>query len=223
MNKISVKGMFSWNYILIISVFYTAFILPVFPHVWGPSPSKIGFTLIYIAAIFSLEKKFKLMLYIAIIALVLEWVTFLLDVEFLSEASRAVNVIFFFLVVFSLIRQIALAKNVNSTVIMQSISGYILLRIVFSVIVSAIIMRDPESYNIAQVGNTASSGGRYLSESFYYGFITLGTLGYGDFVPLKPLTRSLATLIMVTGQLYIAIIIAMLVGKLAASGNAPIK
>ncbi|MFW5706197.1 MAG: ion channel [Bacteroidota bacterium] len=41
----------------------------------------------------------------------------------------------------------------------------------------------------------------------------MSTVGYGDIVPGTPIARSLATFISISGQLYIAIIIALLVGK----------
>jgi hypothetical protein len=44
----------------------------------------------------------------------------------------------------------------------------------------------------------------------------MGTLGYGDILPVKPYTRSLASLMCIAGQLYIAIVIALLVGKYAS-------
>ena len=47
----------------------------------------------------------------------------------------------------------------------------------------------------------------------YYAFITMTTTGYGDIVPLTPVARSLAVFISVTGQLYVAVVIALLVGK----------
>ena len=47
----------------------------------------------------------------------------------------------------------------------------------------------------------------------YFTFINLTTTGFGDFLPLTPLAKSLSVLISITGQLYTAIIIAMLVGK----------
>ena len=42
------------------------------------------------------------------------------------------------------------------------------------------------------------------------------TVGYGDLLPVAPFARSLATLIAITGQLYLGIIVAMLVGKYAS-------
>jgi voltage-gated potassium channel len=46
----------------------------------------------------------------------------------------------------------------------------------------------------------------------YFSFATLTTLGYGDVVPTAPATRMLATLEAITGQLYLAVMVARLVG-----------
>jgi hypothetical protein len=48
-------------------------------------------------------------------------------------------------------------------------------------------------------------------EWYYYSFSTLTTLGYGDIVPIKPLSRSLAIGESLTGQLYLTVLIARLV------------
>ena len=45
----------------------------------------------------------------------------------------------------------------------------------------------------------------------YYSFVTLTTMGYGDIMPLHPLARALAVLEALTGQLYLAILLARLV------------
>ncbi len=43
----------------------------------------------------------------------------------------------------------------------------------------------------------------WLSESIYFTFITLATLGYGDILPLKPYARSLAIFITVSELVFI--------------------
>jgi len=45
----------------------------------------------------------------------------------------------------------------------------------------------------------------------YYSFITLTTTGYGDIIPVHPVTRTLAMLEALVGQLYPAITLARLV------------
>jgi voltage-gated potassium channel Kch len=42
--------------------------------------------------------------------------------------------------------------------------------------------------------------------------VTFTTLGYGDFVPASPLARTLAAMEAVTGQFYVTVLVARLVG-----------
>jgi hypothetical protein len=50
----------------------------------------------------------------------------------------------------------------------------------------------------------------------YFSFITLTTVGYGDITPVHPVAATLATVEAVFGQLYVAVIVAQLIGlKLA--------
>ena len=52
----------------------------------------------------------------------------------------------------------------------------------------------------------------------YFSFVTLTTVGYGDIVPVHRVARSLATAEALTGQLYIAVLLARLV-SLEVSGR----
>jgi hypothetical protein len=51
---------------------------------------------------------------------------------------------------------------------------------------------------------------------FYFSFVTLTTVGYGDVLPVHPAARSLAVLEAVTGPLYLAILISRLVALAVA-------
>jgi voltage-gated potassium channel Kch len=46
----------------------------------------------------------------------------------------------------------------------------------------------------------------------YFSFMTLTTVGYGDVVPESPAARTLAALEAITGQIYLAVLVARLVG-----------
>lgn len=47
----------------------------------------------------------------------------------------------------------------------------------------------------------------------YYSFITMFTVGFGDILPITPLSQKVAVLIGFMGQLYLVIVTAVVVGK----------
>ncbi|MEI6059911.1 MAG: ion channel [Bacteroidota bacterium] len=205
-----------WNIILVISVIFASFIMPVLPIDWQRVFVRIMYSVIYISALFALEKRSNYLLGLFITTLLLEWISGILDITLLLSISKVVNVLFFFVIVGSLIRQIATARQVTVGVILGSIAGYLLLGIIYSLFVTFILQHDPGAFSARQFD--ASESGETMSTSvpLYISFVTLASLGYGDIVPIKPYTRSLTTFVTVSGQFYIAIIVALLVGKFSA-------
>jgi hypothetical protein len=47
--------------------------------------------------------------------------------------------------------------------------------------------------------------------AFYFSFVTLSTVGYGDITPVSKVARMLAAMEAMTGLLYVAVLIARLV------------
>ncbi len=50
-----------------------------------------------------------------------------------------------------------------------------------------------------------------FSKCLYYSYVTLTTLGYGDIKPTTPPAQSLSYVQALTGQLYLAVLVARLV------------
>jgi hypothetical protein len=48
--------------------------------------------------------------------------------------------------------------------------------------------------------------------SIYFSFVTLATLGYGDFLPRTEIIRGVATFEVIAGQLFLAVMVARLIG-----------
>ena len=57
------------------------------------------------------------------------------------------------------------------------------------------------------------AGALDLPTCVYFSFVTLATLGYGDISPLTPTARGLAVAEAIIGQLYLAVLVARLVGS----------
>ena len=91
--------------------------------------------------------------------------------------------------------------------------------IIITPIVTVISVWIPDAYNVTFICKTNDHMSDAIQNNIYYTFMTFTTTGYGDILPNHPLSKSLAVLISVCGQLYIAIIIAMLVGKYASTGG----
>ena len=156
-----------------------------------------------------------LIIAIALIASAMGWISSHYNFMLLEYISQLINFFFFTYLTFHFIRQIAKADDVNLKVIMDAIIGYLMLGIVFSIIVASLFLIDPLLYNIKSTPDI-NEAVIHFQEYLYYGFITMTTTGYGDIVPMESVSRSLAILISVTGQLYLTIIVALLVGKYAS-------
>ena len=72
----------------------------------------------------------------------------------------------------------------------------------------------PGSLSIGPVSDEARFGA-----SIYYSFVTLTTLGYGDILPLTDRARSLAYVEAVIGQIYLAVLLAKLVGMYVSASS----
>jgi voltage-gated potassium channel Kch len=62
-------------------------------------------------------------------------------------------------------------------------------------------------------------GPAVIAHALYFSFVTLTTAGYGDVIPLHPITRSLSSLEAVVGQLFPATIVARIVTLELANGR----
>jgi hypothetical protein len=166
--------------------------------------------MLFFITIFALNKYQKSFFSFAALVILSELAAYLVDMQILLDISIMMNIIFFIVVVILLISQLIRADKVSTLVILEAINGYLLLGIAYSLIIALISSIDSGAFGFT--GHVAN-GPSYQYDYFYYGFITYSTLGYGDISPLLPYSKGLSILITVSGQLYLAIIIATLVGK----------
>ena len=89
-----------------------------------------------------------------------------------------------------------------------AIVSYLLLGIMWGLLYSYIEFISLNSFSFAAAHDIQAKG----SALFYYSFVTLTTLGYGDILPISRFARMAAYLEAVTGVMYTAILVAGLVG-----------
>jgi hypothetical protein len=109
-----------------------------------------------------------------------------------------------------------LVNQASGDAIFGAVCGYLLLGVIWTLVYSAVETATPGSFTSStssQNSTTPTVAGRLNRGVLsYYSFITLATVGYGDVTPTTPLTRTLAWIEAITGQFYLAILVAGLVG-----------
>ena len=202
----------SWTYnniILLISIVLlisTSFLIHSDPL--GVIITSVLFAMILLSATYSIKRGRTRILYFAIGVIVLrESSIFLIQNKYLDALATLINVLFFLIIVIQLIHQVARSKIVNRDVILESINGYLLMGLSGSILFALVGRIQEHAFSFS------NSPTHLFSEAVYFGFITQTTIGFGDITPVSELARLLTITMGISGQLYIAIIIAMLVGK----------
>jgi hypothetical protein len=111
-------------------------------------------------------------------------------------------------VVANLLRFVWRAPSVNTEVLCASISAYLMLGLMWTMAYWLVDQLTPGAFSFNTSTGTRSMNG---FTGFYFSFITLSTVGYGDITPVSRIARWLAAMEAVTGLLYVAVLIARLV------------
>lgn len=112
----------------------------------------------------------------------------------------------FFSFVFVKILQYILRKGeITLNDVYACVCGYLILGIVATPFISLISQLSPTAFKVP----AETSYYDYI----YFSYITLTTVGYGDITPIHPLAKSFSILLSIFGQLYLAIIVAIIIGK----------
>jgi hypothetical protein len=125
--------------------------------------------------------------------------------QFCSEVATLVAVLMIsWILVLHIFRR---ARPITAVTIQAAIAVYLLFGLGWANAYLLVMQRNPHSFH-STVGLSSSSS----VEWYYYSYVTLTTLGYGEITPLTRVARALATGEAVTGQLYLAVLIARLIG-----------
>jgi voltage-gated potassium channel Kch len=109
----------------------------------------------------------------------------------------------YFYIAFLLVKNLLSIKVVTADLVFCAISIYLLIGIGWAGIYTVVEGISPGSFT------GTSEGGDLL----YFSFVTLTTVGYGDVLPLSTLGKRLAIFEAAMGSIYMAVIVAMIVGR----------
>jgi hypothetical protein len=138
------------------------------------------------------------------------WVKYLVPHETLVFVTNCLAVFFLVLLTALILGQALREGPTTSHRITGAVAAYLLIGLLWSLAYYLVALRIPGAFSV-QGPFTPGQGETLQSQLFYFSFITLTTLGYGDIVAVHPMARMLVILEGVTGQLFPAILIARLV------------
>lgn len=147
-------------------------------------------------------------------AITINWSQFYIDSLWIFIFAKAIGVVFIAHVIVSILIYLFKENHVTLDMIMGAVCVYLLFGILWSFVYALIELILPGSFNYSGDPDTAL---------FYYSYITLTTVGYGDVVPVLDAARSVAILEAITGQIYLAVLVARLVGMYSAQSSGQVK
>lgn len=183
----------------------------------------LAITAVFITAIYVIsntKKHFIIGMVLMVPALILIWgikIYYNVTLDYLSLAGSA---LFFCYVASLILIDIFKARLVSLDIIAGGISVYLFFGNICGLIYALIGRIDPQAFSIPEL--TASYLGDNIGEvssAMYFSFVTLTTIGYGDITPINEFARTLAYLEAATGQFYLTVLIASLVGMHISSSD----
>lgn len=122
-------------------------------------------------------------------------------------------------VVVALLRGILRAERVTADAIAGGVCVYVLIGMLWAAVFTALELFQAGSF--VKGGAQLVHGKRDLYvELLYFSYVTVATVGYGDILAATPFARMLAVVAALSGQLYLAVFVAGLVGMLLSHGRA---
>lgn len=148
-----------------------------------------------------------IILFFAIISIFLVWIPDASEMgHIFYPYEKLIVIIFLIVIIYHIIIQILDSKKVNANVVFGVITIYILFGLIAGECNLLIYFVDNSAFS----GNLDSTD---PSDLRYFGYVTMTTLGYGDIAPVSQLARASAVFFSLTGQVYLAVVIALIVGK----------
>ena len=126
----------------------------------------------------------------------------------------ALTAVFVGFLIWSLLHDLLTGDRPIGERVFGALCAYLFVGMLFALVFAHVEYLAPGSFNLGNEAllQAASSEATLLPTFTYFSFVTLTTLGYGDITPVTEYARSLAWLEALIGQLYLAVMVATLVG-----------
>jgi Ion channel len=203
--------------ILFFSLLSSIIAVPLFSALHIGRALPVLFALNLVAAILPIAspRARKIMLVILLSVLLLQLSSNWIQLG-ISLGSAIIGTFVALLTAVSALRFSLQATEVDSEHIYAALSAYLVAGIFLGYFYWILERISPGSF---LVGGATTNGNFQIPTAIYFSFVTLATLGYGDIVPASDISRSVAIVEAVAGQLYLAVMVARLISLYVGKNN----
>jgi voltage-gated potassium channel len=147
---------------------------------------------------------------LGVAAIVLRFATFFVASRSLEVADAVAWLFMFAFITWNQLRAVLKQKEITREVISLSISVYLLFGLTFGLLYILLHELQPNAFSFGGAGPTSDT--QSFAVLTYFSLTTLSTIGFGDITPVTLQARYAAVTEGITGQFYLAILVARLVG-----------
>ncbi|MGO9588124.1 MAG: potassium channel family protein [Limisphaerales bacterium] len=186
---------------------------------FGRSIEHVLMTLVLVSGVLAVGRSHRTLVWAAVLmvpAVVGRWMNHFLPELAPAEISLVAGLVFVVFLVVQFLRFILRAPRVNAEVMYAGISVYLLLGLSWMFAYQFVARLVPGSFAF-----NAGPAGQAMDgfTAYYFSFVTLTTVGYGDITPVSNGARALAAMEAMTGTLYVAVLISRLVALYSSQGS----
>jgi len=174
-------------------------------------------TLVLLSGVYAVadsRRRLVLAILLAVPMLLTGWVYVIRDLMWLRLLTHVFSLLFFATVTVMVLLEVLRARRVSADTVFGAVCVYLLVGVAWSTAYSLTADVVPGSFSVDPARDL--DGILTSQDLFYYSFVTLTTAGYGDITPLSSIARTLSMMEAVCGVLFVAVLIARMVGGMGA-------
>lgn len=169
---------------------------------------ELGFSFLMLVSIPSLYENlivFRIGILLTVLSVSSSFLMFYYRIKLLEVNDSLLTLVFCLICCYTAAKDVFRRKTVDGNTLLGAVCVYLLTGLIWAILYKIVADLWPHSFN-------GINGEAIFDDLLYFSFVTLASLGYGDITPLAPIARTLAYLEVITGQFYLAIMVAGLMG-----------
>lgn len=175
---------------------------------FGRAVEGVMVTLVLISALVAVSGRGSVLvgMLLAMLALGGQWISFVWPGTIVAPLYLFAAIVFLGFVISRLLKFVLTATEVNLETLCACVAGFLMIGLLWTMLYTLLARLSPGAFAFSIPGQTMDG-----FEAFYFSFVTLSTIGFGDIAPVSHVARMLSVMEAITGMFYVAVLVARLV------------